>query len=340
MNHSNSEQGQVLLTHGDGGLLTAELINNIFLKHFNNPVLRQLADAAVFDVPQGRFALTTDAFVVDPIFFPGGDIGKLAVCGTVNDLAVSGAIPLHLASSFIIEEGFSLADLDRIAASMAKTCAEAQVTVVAGDTKVVPRGHADKVFITTAGVGVVPEERHQGSHQIQPGDLVIVSGSLGNHGLAILLARENLGLEGSIISDCAPLNQVIRLLLEKCPGVRLMRDLTRGGLATAGKEIVQSGKIDIFLREEWLPIDPAVQSGSEVLGLDPLYLANEGKFMAVIDPVQAEEAVALLRQNQYSHNARVVGIVRPGRGNLYLDTVLGGTRILDLLAGGPLPRIC
>lgn len=339
MNNLNG-QGPVLLAHGDGGLLTAELVNNIFLKHLDNPLLRQLSDAAVFSLPRGRLALTTDSFVIDPVFFPGGDIGKLAVCGTVNDLAVSGALPLHLASSFIIEEGFPLADLGLIVASMAAACAEARVTVVAGDTKVVPRGHADKIFITTTGVGVIPEGRELGSHQIQPGDLVIVSGNLGDHGLAVLSARENLGLGGPLSSDCAPLNQMTMLLLETCPGVRVIRDLTRGGLATAAKEIARSGGIDIHLQEDLLPVSPVVQAGSGILGLDPLYLANEGKFMAVLDRGQAGEAVALLKQNQYGQNARVVGEVCSGTGNLYLETALGGTRVLDLMSGSPLPRIC
>ncbi|MEW5953873.1 MAG: hydrogenase expression/formation protein HypE [Bacillota bacterium] len=340
MDYSNKGQNQVLLAHGDGGLLTAELVNNIFLKHFDNPLLRQLSDAAVFSLPRGRLALTTDSFVVNPIFFPGGDIGKLAVCGTVNDLAVSGAFPLHLAASFIIEEGFPLAGLERIAASMAATCAESRVTVVTGDTKVVPRGHADKIFITTTGVGQVMKGRELGPHRIQPGDLVIVSGNLGDHGLAVLAARENLGLAGPISSDCAPLNQIIKTLLENCPGVRIMRDLTRGGLATAAREIARSGGMDIHLREELLPISPAVQAGSSLLGLDPLYLANEGKFMAIIGRGQADKAIDLIRQNHYGQSTRVIGEVRQGKGNLYLKTALGGTRILDLLSGSPLPRIC
>lgn len=340
MDNYGSGHSSVLLAHGDGGLLTTELVNKVFLKYFSNPLLGQLSDATVFAVPESLLAFTTDSFVVDPVFFPGGDIGKLAVCGTVNDLAVSGAHPLYLAASFIIEEGFPLADLERIASSMAAACREARVTVAAGDTKVVPRGHADGIFITTTGVGVVPKHLYLGPHQVRPGDVVIVNGNLGDHGLAILTVREKLGLDGPLASDCAPLNQLIKLLLEKCPGVRVMRDLTRGGLATAGKEIARSGEIDIILREEWLPVDPAVRGGAEMLGLDPLYLANEGKFMAVIDSGQAGEAVELLKQNQYGRNARVVGEVCSGGGSLYLETALGGTRILDLMSGGPLPRIC
>lgn len=330
----------VLLAHGDGGLLTRELVECVFLKYFNNPQLRQLSDSAVFNLPGGRLAMTTDAFVVEPIFFPGGDIGKLAVCGTVNDLAVSGALPRYITASFTIEEGFKLADLERVAASMAEACAEAGVEVVAGDTKVVPRGHVDKLFITTAGVGLVPEKVDWGYHRPVPGDAVLVNGSLGNHGLTILAARENLGLDGALASDCAPLNNIIKLLQKHCPGIKMMRDLTRGGLATAAKEIAEACGLDIRLREESLPLDPAVRGAADILGLDPLYLANEGKLLVIIDPAQAEEAVDLLRQNPYGRGARVIGEICPGSGNVYLQTPLGGTRILSLQAGQPLPRIC
>ncbi|HBX23257.1 MAG TPA: hydrogenase expression/formation protein HypE [Desulfotomaculum sp.] len=340
MDNQEKKHDSVLLAHGDGGLLTAEMINQIFLKYFSNSVLEQLSDAAVFTVPEGRLALTTDSFVVAPVFFPGGDIGKLAVCGTVNDLAVSGAHPLYLAASFIIEEGFPLADLERVASSMADACREARVAVATGDTKVVPRGQADGIFITTTGVGVLANETDLGPHRMEPGDVVIVNGNLGDHGLAILSARETLGLEGLITSDCAPLNRLIGLLLEQCPGVKMMRDLTRGGLATAAKEIARAGGRDIFLSEERLPVHAAVRGGTEMLGLDPLYLANEGKFMAIVDPGQAGHAINLLRQHPYGLNAAVVGEVRNGEGQLYLETALGGTRILDLLAGSPLPRIC
>jgi len=340
MDNRDKKHSTVLLAHGDGGLLTAQMIDQIFLKYFSNQMLEQLSDAAVFTVPEGRLALTTDSFVVDPVFFPGGDIGKLAVCGTVNDLAVSGAQPLYLAASFIIEEGFPLADLDRIASSMADACKEARVTVAAGDTKVVPRGQADGIFITTTGVGELSNETDLGPHRMEQGDVVMVNGNLGDHGLTILSARETLGLEGLIASDCAPLNRVIKLLLEHCPGVKMMRDLTRGGLATAAKEIARAGGRDICLFEERLPVHATVRGGTEMLGLDPLYLANEGKFLAIVDPGQAGDAINLLRQHHYGHNATVVGEIRTGTGQLYLETTLGGTRILDLLAGSPLPRIC
>ncbi|SFR13650.1 hydrogenase expression/formation protein HypE [Desulfoscipio geothermicus] len=330
----------ILLAHGDGGLLTRELVNNIFLRHFDNPLLRPLADAAVLPAQTGRMAFTADAFVVDPVFFPGGDIGKLAVCGTVNDLAVSGARPRHITASFIIEEGFALAALEKIAASMAAACAEAGVTVVAGDTKVVPRGHVDKIFISTAGVGMIPDNLGLGCHRLRPGDAVLVNGSLGNHGLTILSARENLGLEGGLQSDCAPLNGIIRQLLDKCSGIKIMRDLTRGGLATAAKEIAEAGGIDIYLQEALLPVDAAARGGAEMLGLDPLYLANEGKFLAIVDPTEAALVVEILQRHPFGRDARVIGEVRAGKGNVYMETALGGTRIIDYLAGNPLPRIC
>lgn len=340
MSLKDNKDAVILLAHGDGGLLTRDLVDSVFVKHYNNLFLQNLADAAVFTSPGGRMAITTDAFVVDPIFFPGGDIGKLAVCGTVNDLAVSGARPRHLTASFIIEEGFPLADLERIAVSMAGACAEAGVSIVAGDTKVVPRGHVDKIFITTAGVGTVPDGLDLGYHRPEPGDVVIVNGSLGNHGLTILTAREDLGLEGALQSDCAPLNNIIAQLVERCSGIKIMRDLTRGGLATAAKEIAESCGLDIHLKETMLPIDIQVQGAAEILGLDPLYLANEGKFMLIIDPDEAAQALELLKLDPYGQGAGVIGEVQAGKGNVYVGTALGGTKIIDLLAGSPLPRIC
>ncbi len=330
----------VLLAHGDGGLLTRELVEGLFLKYFKSPLLRQFSDAAVFNWPGSRLAITTDAFVVDPIFFPGGDIGKLAICGTTNDLAVSGARPRYITASFTIEEGFALADLEKMVASMAVACAEAGVDMIAGDTKVVPRGHLDKLFITTTGIGMVPEKLDWGYHRPVPGDAVLVNGSLGNHGLTILAARENLGLTGALASDCAPLNNIINLLQEQCPGIKMMRDLTRGGLSTAAKEIAEACGLDLCLREDALPIDQAVRGAADILGLDPLYLANEGKFLAIINPAQAAKAVDILKQNAYGRDAQVIGEVCAGKGNVYLQTTLGGTKILGLLAGQPLPRIC
>lgn len=330
----------ILLAHGDGGALTRDLVERIFLRHFQSELLRPLSDAAVFSAEGGRMAFTTDSFVVDPLFFPGGDIGKLAVYGTVNDLAVSGARPLYLTASFIIEEGFPMAILDRIASSVALACRAAAVSIVAGDTKVVERGHLDKIFITTAGVGRVPEGVDLGYHRPAPGDKVILNGSIGNHGLAVLAQRESLGLDGQIDSDCAPLNKIIFKLLRKLKGVKIMRDLTRGGLATAVKEIAGAAGVDIWLDETTIPVDPVVRGATEMLGLDPLYLANEGKFMSVIDPAEAAAAVEIMKGDPLGRSAKVIGEVREGTGNVYLKTALGGAKILDLLAGTPLPRIC
>lgn len=328
------------MAHGDGGALTRELIDNIFLKHFTSEWLRPLADAAVLSPRGGRPALTTDSFVVSPLFFPGGDIGKLAVCGTVNDLAVSGALPYYLAASFIIEEGLSLSILEGVAASMANTCLEAGVEIVAGDTKVVERGHLDKLFITTTGIGWLPDHLDLGCHRIDPGDQVLVSGSLGEHGVAVLNARYGLDLDVRVVSDCAPLNRILTELLARYPGVKLARDLTRGGLATAVKEIALAAGVDVWLEEAAVPVAPEVRSAAGLLGLDPLYLANEGKFLAVVDPREALPTLELLRRHPLGRRAALAGEIKPGKGGAYLKTPLGGARILELQAGAPLPRIC
>lgn len=330
----------ILLAHGDGGRLTHDLVTGLFLKYLGNSLLEGLTDAAAFKVGEGRMALTTDSFVIDPPFFPGGDIGKLAVCGTVNDLAVSGARPLYLTAGFLIEEGLPLADLERVVASMAQTCREAGVQVVAGDTKVVGRGGLDRIFINTAGFGLIPNGVDLGYHRIAPGDLVLVNGNMGDHGMAVLTAREGFGFEQAILSDCAPLQGITGMLAEKLPGVKLMRDLTRGGLATSTKEIASSAGCDIWLEEASIPVDPVVKGASEMLGVDPYYMANEGKFLAIVAPEQAEEALRLMREHRYGRNARIIGEVRPGKGDCYLKTALGGTKYLDMLAGAPLPRIC
>ncbi|OAT85576.1 hydrogenase expression/formation protein HypE [Desulfotomaculum copahuensis] len=337
----NHPDGQViLLAHGDGGALSRELVEQVFLRHFKSEPLLPLADAALLDDSGGRLALTTDSFVVDPLFFNGGDIGKLAVCGTVNDLAVSGAVPRYLAASFMIEEGLPLATLERVAASMAAACAEAGVQVAAGDTKVVQRGHLDKLFITTTGVGWLPAGVEPGYHRLAAGDVVLINGFLGDHGLAVLSRRHGLELDGQIVSDCAPLNGITGALLARCPGVKIMRDLTRGGLATAVKEIALAAGVDFRLEEEALPVRDVVRGAAEMLGLDPLYLANEGKFLAVVDAKEAQTALDVLREHPLGRRTCAIGRVEAGRGNVYLQTVMGGTRLLDLLAGEPLPRIC
>jgi len=331
---------RILLSHGAGGQLTRQLVDDIFVKYFNNEALKPLSDAAVIELPGSRLAFTTDSFVVRPLFFPGGDIGKLAVCGTVNDLAVSGARPLFLTASFIIEEGLSLSVLDKVARSLGETCRTAGVRVVAGDTKVVEKGHGDLIFINTAGIGVIPEGLDLGQHSIAPGDVVIVNGPMGNHGLAVLLERGNLGLDSGVISDCAPLNGLIEQILGKAPGVKMMRDLTRGGLATAVKEIALGAGVDIWLEEPSIPVDDQVRGALEILGLDPLYMANEGKFVIFAAPEDAPEVMRILASDPLGEKAAIIGQVAPGKGSVLLKTMLGGTKILDLLAGDPLPRIC
>lgn len=330
----------ILLAHGDGGLLTHQLLEKYFLPGFRNDLLAPLSDAALFEMQAGSMAVTTDAFVVDPIFFPGGDIGKLAICGTINDLAVSGAKPLYLTASFIIEEGFALADLERIIASMANTCHEAGVSIIAGDTKVVGRGQADKIFITTTGVGYLLPEADVGYHRIEPGDVMIINGPLGNHGLSILLARESFSFKTKIYSDCAPLHTVTENLLKRFKGIKFMRDLTRGGLATNAKEIALSATKDIWLDAAAIPVDDEVKGICEMLGLDPLYLANEGKFLAIVSEKEADRIVTYLQGSLRAGQACIIGRVADGKGDLYLKTGLGGTRRLQMLAGAPLPRIC
>jgi hydrogenase expression/formation protein HypE len=339
MSHHDKDD-VILLAHGDGGLLTHQLIERYFLPSFTNDLLQELSDAASFSVGSGRMAITTDAFVVDPIFFPGGDIGKLAVCGTVNDLAVSGAKPLYLTASFVIEEGLPFSLLEKIVASMAITCKQAGVHIVAGDTKVVGKGQADKIFITTSGIGMLFPEANLGYTQIKPGDCIMVNGPQGNHGLSILLARESFSLDTEVMSDCAPLNIVIEPLLRKFPDIHFMRDLTRGGLATNAKETALKSCVDFWLNEDNIPVDDDVKGATEMLGLDPLYLANEGKFLAIVPEHEASEIVRYLCNDLCQESAQIIGHVREGRGEVYLKTSLGGTRRLNMLTGSPLPRIC
>lgn len=339
MNHYNSDD-VILLAHGDGGLLTHQLLEEYFLPNFSNNILSELSDAASFQSEQGRMAITTDAFVVDPIFFPGGDIGKLAVCGTVNDLAVSGAKPLYLTASFIIEEGFQFSLLEKIVASMADTCRHAGVLIIAGDTKVVGKGQADKIFITTTGVGILSPGINLGYSHIKAGDCLVINGPVGNHGLSILLARESFHLNSKVESDCTPLNAIIEPLLKKFPDIRLMRDLTRGGLATNAKEIALQSGMDLWFDEESIPVDEDVKGATEILGLDPLYLANEGKFLAIIPHHDASKVVTFLSEKGQTSKACIVGQVREGKGEVFLKTTLGGTRRLNMLSGTPLPRIC
>jgi len=338
-----TEQDEViLLGHGSGGILTHQLIKTVFQDAFENAILDEMLDAALLNLPHGRIAFTTDSFVVDPVFFPGGDIGKLAICGTVNDLAVSGAKPLYISAAFIIEEGFPPSDLRRIVSSMRETALAAEVRVVTGDTKVVGRGSADKIFINTTGIGLVPEGRRLSPRRIQRGDVVIVSGSIGEHGLAILARREGLSFTTPVVSDSTALHRLAEAVLAAGgAGIKCMRDPTRGGLATTLNELAaQSGK-GILVQEELLPIRREVAGGCEMLGIDPLYLANEGKLIVVAAPEAAPQVLEAMRSLPEGEAAVQIGrIIEDEPGLVLLETELGATRILTMLEGEPLPRIC
>ncbi|GAB6181469.1 hydrogenase expression/formation protein HypE [Desulfotomaculum defluvii] len=338
MNQTTSEV--ILLSHGDGGALTAKLIDQLFHKYFTSTTLKNQGDAAIVAGKQGRLAITTDSFVVTPVFFPGGDLGKLSVYGTINDLAVSGAKPKYLTAAFVLEEGLPMATLERIISSMAEACCECGVEIIAGDTKVVERGQVDKIFITTTGVGWINESTNLGYHRVAPGDSIIVNGTLGDHGIAILTQRLDLNLENQIFSDCAPLEGVVGELLQAFSGIKIMRDLTRGGLATGLKEIALACGVDVWLEEGKIPISTQTQGISNFLGLNPLYIANEGKFTMFVASGQANSALKLLQQHPLGKGASIIGEVKAGKGNVYLKTILGGTKVLDLMAGTPLPRIC
>jgi len=335
------EEEIVLLSHGDGGLLTHELIERYFLPHIGNEFLLSMDDATRVLLKNEKVHITTDSYVVDPIFFQGGDIGRLSICGTVNDLSVSGARPLYIAASFIIEEGLPLTTLRKIVLSMSEACKESSVKIVAGDTKVVGRNQVDKIFITTTGVGILIDGVNLGKDLIKPGDHIIVNGPIGNHGLCILLERGNFSFKAGIKSDCAPLNRVIEAILSKFKGIKYMRDLTRGGLATSLKEIaLSSGPIDIIVEEENIPVDEEVKGICDILGLDPLYLANEGKFVAFVDKRESMDLLSFMRDNLRLKDAAIIGSVRDGKGDVFLKTTIGGTRRLNMLSGMQLPRIC
>jgi hydrogenase expression/formation protein HypE len=333
----------ILLGHGSGGLMTSDLIRDLFVKYFNNPILDMLTDSAIVQVEDTLLAFTTDSFVVDPIFFPGGDIGKLAVCGTVNDLSVSGAKPLFLSSGFIIEEGFPIEDLEKIVHSMAGEAKQAGVKIITGDTKVVRRGQCDKIFINTAGIGLI-EKRHACISKgtlIKPDDRIIVNGYLGDHEIAILSARENLLFEETVVSDVASLNQLIASLFEAGIEIRFMRDITRGGLATVLAEISAMMNVGVQIDEQAIPVREQVTGICEIYGFNPLYLANEGKVLMIVAPGSAEPAIRLMQQYSIGKDARVIGkVTGTNSGKVLMKSLIGGTRIIDKLAGEQLPRIC
>lgn len=336
-----TQQEQIVLGHGSGGKLSAQLIESVFLPAFNNPTLNKLDDQAVLQINGSRLAFTTDAFVVTPLFFPGGDIGRLAINGTVNDLAMSGARPLYLAAAFILEEGLATDELRRIVQSMSESARDAGVQLVAGDTKVVNRGKGDKIFISTTGIGVIEKAVNISADRATPGDKIILSGFIGDHGMAILSQRENLEFEGVIKSDCAALHQLVNDMLEASLDIHVLRDPTRGGVATVLNEIAQRSKTGMLLRETDIPVHETVRGACEILGLDPMYVANEGKLVAIVPAQDADAVVDRMHQNPLGRDARVIGeVVREHAGMVLMQTEIGGTRVVDTLFGEQLPRIC
>lgn len=333
---------KIVMGHGSGGRMTQELIERVFAPHFHNPALDEGNDFARLVLPAGgRLSISTDSHIVSPLFFPGGDIGHLAVCGTVNDVAMAGAKPLYLTAGFILEEGLPVEQLERIAASMRTAADEAGVQIVAGDTKVAERGKADGVFITTTGVGWIPDGRMIGGQLAQPGDVVLISGTMGDHGIAILAARGELGFETDARSDSAPLNGLIETVLAAAPDTHVLRDPTRGGLATTLNEIAHQSKTAILLEEKAVPVLPAVRAACEMLGFDPLYVANEGKLIVIVPEDQAQAALDAMHAHPYGKNAARVGKIQADpAGRVLMRTLIGGTRVLDMLAGEMLPRIC
>jgi hydrogenase expression/formation protein HypE len=357
-----TDYDHVLLGHGSGGKLTADLIQRVFLPELGNSILDALEDQAIVPFgaansvathgaaansaatnghPAPRLAFTTDSFVVRPLFFPGGDIGRLAVHGTVNDLAVGGAIPLYLSAAFILEEGLPMNDLRRIVTSLAEACREANVQLVTGDTKVVDHGKGDQIFITTSGIGLVPAGRRLSIRKARPGDRVIVSGTIGDHGIAIMSLREGIEFETVLESDSAPLHDLTRVMLDACPEIRCMRDPTRGGVSSALNELAAASNVGVHIQEPTLPVRAEVSAACEMLGLDPLYVANEGKLIAVVPAEHAEHVLSVMRQHPLGRNAALIGeIVQDHPGMVIMRSVIGGDRVVTMLAGEQLPRIC
>jgi hydrogenase expression/formation protein HypE len=333
---------QIVMGHGAGGRMSHQLIQKAFVSAFQNTALNAGDDAALVEPGlRQKLSISTDSHVVFPLFFPGGDIGKLAVCGTVNDVAMLGAKPLYLTAGFILEEGLPMDTLKRVVESMRLAAEEAGVQIVAGDTKVVQKGKADGLYITTAGIGVVHEDVNVSGANAKPGDVVILSGTIGDHGIAVLGARGELGFESSLQSDVAPLNHLIAAMLDASPNVHVLRDPTRGGLATTLNEIASQSNVGILLKEETIPVHPEVNAACEMLGFDPLYVANEGKLVAIVPKEEAEKVLAVMKSTRYGEGAVVIGeVIAEPKGRVLLKTVLGSTRVVDMLAGEMLPRIC
>ncbi len=333
--------GRVDLTHGGGGRAMAQLVDELFVAAFDNEALNQRNDQAAFDVPGGRMVMTTDGYVINPLFFPGGDIGSLAVHGTVNDVAMAGAKPLSLSAGFILEEGFPLADLRRIVESMARASKEAGVPVVTGDTKVVERGKGDGVFITTAGIGLVPPGVDISGDHARPGDAILISGTMGDHGVAVMSTREGLEFETDLVSDSACLHTLVAAMVAAVPGIRVLRDPTRGGLAATLNEIAVQSRVGMLIREAAVPVRPQVRGACELLGLDPLYVANEGKLICICPPEAADSLLAVMRAHPLGGDAAQIGHCRADDHHfVQMETGLGGMRVVDWLAGEQLPRIC
>ncbi len=339
----NKKTERILLGHGSGGKLSHELINNLFAKHFKNPILDQQSDSAIVNLQSNKLAYTTDSFVVDPIFFPGGNIGNLAIAGTVNDLAVSGATPKYLSVGFIIEEGFLYEDLEKIVISMAQDAKYAGILIVTGDTKVVDKGKCDKVFINTSGIGELKDEFENISSgiNIKPGDKIIINGSVGDHGMSVMAARNELNIKTHIESDCACLNDLISNVLKVSSSVKFMRDATRGGLGTVLSELVKGSSYGIEVNEEHLTVHENVRGLCELLGFDPIYVANEGKVVMIVSGEDAENVISTMKKSPYGLEASIIGeIVDDHKGLAWLNTSVGGKRIIEMLSGQQLPRIC
>jgi len=330
----------VLLSHGSGGTMMKRIIDEVFFEAYAGETLRRADDAAYLDVPTGRVAFSTDTFVVTPHFFPGGDIGKLAICGTVNDVATSGAQVKYLSCGFVLEEGYPLADLKRICRTMAETAREAGVEIVTGDTKVVNRGHGDGVYINTSGVGVLPQGLDLSGVHVQPGDRILISGSIGDHGIAIISTREDLSFQTTVQSDAAPLNHLIARVIEAAPDVRCFRDPTRGGLSSTLNELAEASGTDFRVEEADVVVHPQVQGACDMLGYDVFQVANEGKMVCIVPADQADAALAAMRADRYGSEAAIIGEVIEGTGKVFLHTAFGSTRVLDMLVGEQLPRIC
>ena len=329
------------LDHGSGGEASHELVQEIFLSRLDNEYLRPLDDSAVLELPACTLAITTDSYVVDPIFFPGGNIGSLAVHGTVNDLSMQGARPLHLTLGLILEEGLPLQDLTTIIDSLAQAAHEAKVSIVAGDTKVVPKAAVDKVFINTSGIGLIPKGVNVSGHNARPGDVLIINGNIGDHGMAILSRREGLHFESPLMSDSAPLNGLVSSILEVSHEIHVLRDPTRGGVATALNEVASRSGVGIHIFEEDIPVNPSVAAACEILGLDPLYVANEGKCLVIVSKEEAKKVLRVMKKNIYGKRSRIIGeVTAENPGRVLLKTKIGGMRILSMLTGEQLPRIC